>query len=97
MKEVIIYLERLRANIDTIWDMRKQHSFMITELEKHGNFTDQRMKQFKITNNKVSEIIIVDKFFDSKCNHEWFDTHEHNNQIYQQCYWCDGTRKKAKT
>ena len=35
----------------------------------------------------------IQYLFGSKCNHEWFDTHTNGNQTYQQCYWCDGTRK----
>lgn len=64
MREVLRYLKKISDNIDTIWKLHREHRFLIEICEKHKVFTSGRLKQFKETNNKVSDIIIIEKFFD---------------------------------
>ena len=63
MKEVIKYLERLRSNIVSISELRRQHSILLDLIQKDGNIlTSERIKQMRALNDKVSEII-VDEWF----------------------------------
>ena len=63
MKEVIKYLERLRSNIVSISELRRQHSILLDLIQKDGNIlTSERIKQMRALNDKVSEVI-VDEWF----------------------------------
>ena len=63
MKEVIKYLERLRSNIVSIYELRRQHSILLDLIQKDGNIlTSERIKQMRALNDKVSEVI-VDEWF----------------------------------
>ena len=62
MKEVIEYLERWRSNIESIAKLRREHKFLLDIIEKENLLTNERVKQFRTTNNNVSVIIFDEKF-----------------------------------
>ena len=66
MKEVIKYLKNLRENIETINKLKREHMLMIEAIERNGGiYTKERLKQFKNTNDKVSDIIVVEQYFNA--------------------------------
>jgi len=62
MKEVIKYLERLRSNIESIAKLRREHKFLLDIIEREELLTNERIKQFRETNNKVSDVIVDEQF-----------------------------------
>jgi hypothetical protein len=66
MKEVIKYLERLRSNIVSISELRRQHSILLDLIQKDGNIlTSERIKQMRALNDKVSEVIVDERFLNA--------------------------------
>ena len=67
MKEVLRYLSRIRENILTIEELKTQHWQMIKAIEgDRTNYLKSRIDHFKKTNNEVSDIIVVEKYFSSE-------------------------------
>ena len=66
MKEVIKYLERLRSNIVSISELRRQHSILLDLIQKDGNIlTSERINQMRALNDKVSEVIVDERFLNA--------------------------------
>jgi hypothetical protein len=62
MKEVIKYLERLRSNIEAISKLRREHKVLTDIVEKEGLLTSARIKNCRVLNNRVSEVIVDEQF-----------------------------------
>jgi len=65
MKEVIKYLERLRSNIESIARLRRDHKLLTDIVEREGLLTPLRIKNCRVLNNKVSEVIVDEQFLNA--------------------------------